>query len=165
VDPDWFGGGCGRGWDRAEPRVGYRRRVQALQQRHRQFALFAGFYVGAQVIERALEVISPLVPYPLIPWWRLPAALAAQADTARAAQVKADRAAILHGLAALLGVVFSCVFGLFFLAAVGMQGISHTVDSIITGFVIAGGVKPLHDFISYLQNRDNPTTSTGTTAG
>jgi hypothetical protein len=128
------------------------------------FALFAGFYVGAQVIERVIEVISPLVPQPLCIGWTLPADLKDASKEVRAVQVKADRAAILHGLAALLGVAFSCAFGLFFLAAVGMQGISHTIDAIVTGFVIAGGVKPLHDFISYLQNRDNPTTTTGTSA-
>ena len=53
------------------------------------FALFAGFYVAAQVIERALELVSPFVPAAL-PGWSMPADVVGEA--AQAAQVKADRA-------------------------------------------------------------------------
>jgi hypothetical protein len=120
------------------------------------FALFAGFYVGAQVIERLMEFVAPLLP----PWAITePAGDTAEAKAARAAQVKADRAKLVLGVASVLGVAVSGFFGLFFLQAIGMQ-VSPTVDTILTGITIAAGTKPLHDFISSLQNKDNPTTAT-----
>jgi hypothetical protein len=139
------------------------------------FALFAGFYAAAQVIERLLELVSPFLP-----WWKIPdtpiptnaststgeSAPAqkpseVQTKTARAAQVKADRAAASHGVAAVLGVAASCAFGLFFLQAVGFH-VSNTIDTFATGILIAAGTKPLHDFISGLQNKNTPTTGTTT---
>jgi hypothetical protein len=120
------------------------------------FALFAGFYVGAQVIERLLQLISPWLPWP---WgWPLPDQLT---GVAKAAQLKADRAHVALGLAAVFGVIVSCSFGLFFLQAIGIS-CSNTVDTFVTGITIAAGTKPLHDFISLLQNKNTPTT--GTTA-
>jgi hypothetical protein len=120
------------------------------------FALFAGFYVGAQVIERLLQLISPWLPWP---WgWPIPSGLT---GAAKAAQLKADRAHVTLGVAAVLGVVASCSFGLFFLQAIGIS-CSNTVDTFVTGITIAAGTKPLHDFISLLQNKNTPTT--GTTA-
>lgn len=135
------------------------------------FALFAGFYAAAQVIERLLELVSPFLP-----WWDIPdasipidkskpadeqAASEVQTKTARAAQVKADRAAASHGVAAVLGVAASCAFGLFFLQSVGFH-VSNTIDTFATGILIAAGTKPLHDFISGLQNKNTPTTGTTT---
>jgi hypothetical protein len=137
------------------------------------FALFAGFYVGAQVIERLMEFVAPVLP-PGGPtkWLSLKWALGGRKDylkkiladdAAMTAQIKADRAKLALGVAAVLGVFASCKFGLFFLSAIGMNGISHTVDSIVTGIVIAAGTKPLHDFITSLQNTNTPATPTGTT--
>lgn len=128
------------------------------------FALFAGFYAAAQVIERLLELLSPTLP-----WWGVPdppnpggQATAVQNATAKAAQVKADRAVAAHGIAAVFGVAASCAFGLFFLHAVGFH-VSNTIDTFATGIIIAAGTKPLHDLISGLQNKNTP--STGTTTG
>jgi hypothetical protein len=123
------------------------------------FALFAGFYVGAQVIERLMEFIAPVLPP-----WRIttPAGDTPEAKAARAAQVKADRVKLVLGVASVLGVAASGLFGLFFLSAIGMQ-VSHTIDTIVTGITIAAGTKPLHDFISTLQNKDNPKTTTAPT--
>src|SRR5260221_12531755 len=66
------------------------------------FALFAGFYAAAQVIERLLELVSPGLPF-----WESPdpttpggAAAPGQMPTAKPAQTKADRAAAAHGIAA-----------------------------------------------------------------
>jgi hypothetical protein len=127
------------------------------------FALFAGFYAAAQVIERLLELISPSLPL-----WEVPDPPApggppteVQAGTAKAAQVKADRAAVVHGIAAALGVAASCAFGLFFLRSVGFQ-VSNTIDTFATGLLISAGTKPLHDFISGLQSKNTPTTGTTT---
>jgi hypothetical protein len=116
------------------------------------FALFAGFYVAAQVVERLMVLVSPLVPFwdPTAP---------RDTDAVKAAKIKADRGPAVLGIAALLGVGASCGFGLFFLAAIGMH-IPNTIDTFITGITIAAGTKPLHDFISLLQNQNNPTTGT-----
>jgi hypothetical protein len=124
------------------------------------FALFAGFYVGAQVIERVLEFVAPTLPPGDPDTWLAPTVPAD--ETVKAAQIKADRAKLVLGVAAILGVLASCLFGLFFLKAIGMH-VSHTVDSIVTGITIAAGTKPLHDFITSLQNQSSPTTGTGTT--
>src|SRR3954468_13797585 len=130
------------------------------------FALFAGFYVGAQVIERLMEFVAPVLP-PEAPakWLRRKRALGSRTDpdlnriladpAATAAQIKADRAKLALGVAAVMGVAASCLFGLFFLKAIGMH-VSHTVDSILTGITIAAGTKPLHDFITSLQNKNTP---------
>lgn len=119
------------------------------------FALFAGFYVAAQVIERFMQLVSPVLP----PW--RPYAVT-DTDAVKAAHVKADRGLLTLGVAALLGVAASCGFGLFFLTAIGMH-VSHTIDSFVTGITVAAGTKPLHDFISLLQNQNTP--STGSSAG
>jgi hypothetical protein len=125
------------------------------------FALFAGFYAAAQVIERLLELVSPTLPFWSVPNPPTPGgpASAVQMATAKAAQVKADRAAAAHGIAAVFGVAASCAFGLFLLQAVGFH-VSNTIDTFATGIIIAAGTKPLHDFISGLQNKNTPTTGT-----
>jgi len=127
------------------------------------FALFAGFYVAAQLIERLLELISPSLPLWDVPDPPTPAgkATAAQKGTAKAAQVKADRAACAHGIAAVLGVAASCAFGLFFLKSVGFHT-SNTIDTFATGLLVSAGAKPLHDFITGLQNKNTPKTGTTT---
>ena len=120
------------------------------------FALFAGFYVAAQVIERLLELVAPLLPT-MLPGWSMPGSVTGA--SARAAQVKADRAKVVLGVGALAGVAASCGFGLYFLRAVGID-CSRTIDSLATGITIAAGTKPLHDFISGLQNQSTPKTGT-----
>ena len=117
------------------------------------FALFAGFYVAAQVLAAVLLVIAPFIPF-----WKPPADITDGA--AKAAQTKADRAVLLLGLGAVGGVVLSCTLGLFFLEAVGLH-VSHTVDTIFTGATLAGGAKPLSDFVKLIQNKGAPTTGTG----
>jgi hypothetical protein len=120
------------------------------------FALFAGFYVAAQVLERLLQLVSPLLPWP---WWPLPKSMTD--PKVKAAQLKADRGYVTLGVAAVLGVAASCGFGLFFLSAIGISA-PNTVDSLLTGITIAAGTKPLHDFITLLQNQNAPTTGTTT---
>ncbi|MEA2439892.1 MAG: hypothetical protein QOH76_1316 [Thermoleophilaceae bacterium] len=124
------------------------------------FALFSGFYVAAQVIERLLELVAPLMPT-FLPGWTMPPTVTG--ESARAAQVKADRAKVVLGIGALAGVAASAAFGLYFLRAVGID-CSRTVDVLATGITIAGGTKPLHDFITSIQNKNTPKTGTGTTA-
>jgi hypothetical protein len=126
------------------------------------FSLFAGFYVAAQVIERLMQLIAPLVPF----WNPVPkqhdeAGNPVAADPAvKAAYVKADRGPVVLGIAAVFGVAASCGFGLFFLSKIGIH-VSHTIDAFLTGIAIAAGTKPLHDFISLIQNQTTPKTGTG----
>jgi len=113
------------------------------------FALFAAFYAAAQIIERGMELVAPL----------LPAYTGTLTGDAKVAQAKADRAKETLAVASVAGVVVSNAFGLYFLSKLGIHA-SHTVDSIATGLVVAAGTKPLHDFISLLQNQNNPETKT-----
>jgi hypothetical protein len=114
------------------------------------FALFASFYIAAQVIERALELVSPLLP----PW---PAPAEIVDPAAKVAHLKADRSVLLLGIGAVLGVGASAGFGLYFLESTGIHT-THTVDAMATGITLAAGAKPLHDFIGLLQKQTTPAT-------
>jgi hypothetical protein len=119
------------------------------------FALFAGFYAGAQIIERAMEFVVPLLPA----WPPKDAQGHLPEGDVLATYVKADRAKLALGIANLLGVIASAAFGLFFLHVLGVR-VSHTIDTIVTGLLIGAGTKPLHDFIDLLQDQNNPKTGT-----
>jgi hypothetical protein len=128
---------------------------KASEEEKANFALFAGFYVLAQVIAAALAVISPALP----PWTVTAGGDGSGSGAAVAAQIKADRGVLQLALAALVGAILSCVFGLYFLQAVGIHA-SNTVDALFTGATVAGGAKPLHDFIGIISNKKAPTTGT-----
>lgn len=117
------------------------------------FALFAGFYVVAQVIAAVLGLVSPWLP----PW--TPKVTDADSKTALAAQIKADRGALMLALAAFIGVFLSAAFGFYFLKAVGIDT-SHPIDAFFTAAILAGGAKPLHDFVGLISNKKAPTTGT-----
>lgn len=117
------------------------------------FALFAGFYAAAQVIERLMELVSPLLPF-----WKLPSDVKGD-KKAELAQTKADRAKAVMGIATLAGVATSAGLGLYFLTAIGMH-VTRFVDIAVTAVVIGAGTKPLHDLISNIQNKNNPTSGT-----
>ncbi len=95
------------------------------------FVLFTGFYVAAQAVERLLEFVLP--------------------PGGGTAEAKADRALIVAGLALLLGVALSLALGLRFLSAVQVGTSPRWLDVFITGLVIAGGTKPLHDLIGTIE--------------
>ena len=131
------------------------------------FALFAGFYVAALLIERAGEIVAPIMP----PWAAPTNAPPPPGQTgqgpaldadARAAHVKADRAMVMLGINFVAGVVLAAALGLYFMTAIGME-VSRPVDIVLTALVIAGGTKKLHDFMSLVQNKSNPTTGVGAT--
>ena len=131
------------------------------------FALFAGFYVAALLIERAGEIVAPIMPPWAAPIYAPPPpgqaghGPALDAD-ARAAHVKADRAMVMLGINFLAGVALAAALGLYFMTAIGMQ-VSRPVDIVLTALVIAGGTKKLHDFMTLVQNKNNPTTGVGAT--
>ncbi len=95
------------------------------------FVLFTGFYVAAQAVERLIEFVLP--------------------PGGESAQAKADRAIVVGGIALLLGIALSLILGLRFLSAVEVQSPPRWLDVFVTGLVIAGGTKPLHDLIGTIE--------------
>lgn len=95
------------------------------------FVLLAGFYVAAQSVERLLEIVLP-----------------AGAGTA---QAKAERVLVIGGLAFVLGIAASLALGLRFLSAVQVTSPPRWLDVVVTGLVISGGTKPLHDLIGVIE--------------
>ncbi len=104
------------------------------------FALFAGFYIAAQAIERLLEL--------------LPVGKGSK-------QSKANRAVIFPAVAFILAVLLAEWMGLFYVQAVGVTDLSKNVDVIITGLAIGGGTKPLHDGIKRIEKaKETPPATT-----
>lgn len=95
------------------------------------FVLLAGFYIAAQAVERLLELALP--------------------PGGGTAQAKADRALIMGGLACMVGIAASLVLGLRFLSAVQVDTSPQWLDVFVTGLVISGGTKPLHDLIGLIE--------------
>lgn len=95
------------------------------------FVLFTGFYVAAQAIERLLEIAVP--------------------PGEGTAQGKADRSLVMAGIALVLGVGASLALGLRFLTAIEVGNSPVWLDTFVTGLVIAGGTKPLHDLIGTIE--------------
>ena len=69
---------------------------------------------------------------------------------------------VMLGINFVAGVVLATALGLYFMTAIGME-VSRPVDIVLTALVIAGGTKKLHDFMSLVQNKSNPTTGVGAT--
>jgi len=112
---------------------------RAFQVDKANFALFAAFYGVTQGVERLLEIVSQFVP-----------------PSGITDQDKSDRAIEMLGIATVAGVGASMVFGLYFLRAIGVNyGHSNNwetaADVIVTGLIISGGTKPLHDLIKLVE--------------
>jgi hypothetical protein len=104
------------------------------------FALFTGFYIAAQAIERVLELV--------------PAGLGSK-------QAKANRAVVFPAFGFILAVLLAEKLGLFYVQAVGVTDLSKDWDVIITALAIAGGTKPLHDAIKRIEKaKETPPTTT-----
>jgi hypothetical protein len=116
------------------------------------FVLLAAFYAAAQIIERLMELVVPLLPAK---------APKGTKGSVAAAYIKADRAKVALGVATVAAVVISAALGLYFLQVLGVHA-SHTVDTFATGLLIGAGTKPLHDFIGLISKPTNPTTGTTT---
>ena len=98
-----------------------------------EFNRFAAFYVAAQAIERLVEIFSPLVP-----------------PYGDGAEPKKTRALVFGAITFLVGVAVARFTGLLFLQAIGWTSPSSWLDVIVTGLVLSGGTKALHDLISSL---------------
>ena len=112
------------------------------------FALFAGFYVGAQVIERLMEFVSPLLPRgPSRP--RRPIHLSKR-------PLGRHRSRLTVG--SLPSESRPC-WALQQAASLACSSSSHRHEGVADcrhdshGITIAAGTKPSHDFITSLQNR------------
>lgn len=107
---------------------------------------FLTMFVFAVAVERLLEPFSR---------W-LPGAAALEADGhAAVAHGKANRAVVAWGLASAIAAVASSGSGFYLLhaiAAPGWNGVTIWIDAIVTGLMIGGGTKPLHDLIARMQS-------------
>jgi len=76
--------------------------------------------------------------------------------------------ATLWAVASMIGMIFSGWLGLLLLHAVKAPNAPRWLDIIITGVIIGGGTKPLHDLISNIQaakeKKQNPKEASGTSA-
>jgi hypothetical protein len=130
------------------------------------FMTFALFYVAAQAIERAIEPFSNLILATdkirkELDHLVATAVRAADTTAAAAAAAKQDelnkargeRALVLWAAASILGMVVSGFTGLYFVGAMLAEGSSfnRALDVLITGLVVGGGSKPLHDLITKVQ--------------
>jgi hypothetical protein len=105
---------------------------------------FAAFYASAQVVERLMEPVTLLLDK-----WSL-----TRDDK------KSNRIVVIHSLALLVTALASNAFQLHFLKAVGFATMPGWADILATALLISGGTKPLHDFISYLQQKKDATRNT-----
>lgn len=127
---------------------------------------FALFYVAAQAIERAIEPFSNLILKTDQIRKELDHLVAKaltdrEEDDARAAAAKQDeldqkrgeRSLVLWAAASILGMVVSGFTGLYFVGAMLAEGSSfnRALDVLITGLVVGGGSKPLHDLLTKVQ--------------
>lgn len=94
------------------------------------FVLSTGLYIGAQAIERFLELLPP---------------------GTGSKQTKANRAVLISALAFVLAVLLCENLGLYLLQAVGATDVSGNLDVVITALAIGGGSKPLHDLIKSIE--------------
>lgn len=136
--------------------------------------VFALFYVLAQAEERLLEPIS----------WRLlakedhvkkrdqklagaendptPANLTAAANAqAELDKRRANRVVVFWAIATGVALFSSGYFGLYFLTTIGLKGVPHAFDIVVTSLVIGGGTKPLHDLITRIQQSKDKSADTG----
>lgn len=133
-----------------------------------------GFYIAAQVIERGLEFVQPLLgwlwprgPVAASPGnpagnlqetgWMLPigepSSGLAPLNARQVDLYTTNRTIVTHGLAVLLAAPLCGLFGLFFLESTGYKGLDHHWDTVLSAILISGGTKPLHDFISYIEKQ------------
>jgi len=130
--------------------------------------IFALFYVVAQVIERLQEPFTPSVDAPKAgeEGTRLNKRKArallesaiAGGDATEAAnaqrnvdQIRANTTVLLFGTSALLAMLACGYLKAGFMQTVGVTGLTVWIEVLLTGLVVGGGTKSLHDLISNLQ--------------
>lgn len=132
--------------------------------------LFGLLYVMAQAIERFLEPLVSIDPFKIAferkrnrtasaaksnpdDAAKKKAAVEAQTDLKR---WKANRAVVIWAIATVIGIWVSSRIGVYILDIIietpAGQGPDKALDIAVTGLVIGGGTKPLHDLISRIQS-------------
>jgi len=117
-----------------------------------EFELFAAYLIAAGAIERFLEIVSGWLPFRKEDEPR-----SAPAKTEFCLQRKADRGVMAVGLAAMVGTLASGVIGLYFMRAVGAEP-PFWIDMVVTGFLLSGGTKTLHELLRVVQKARMPAT-------
>ena len=133
---------------------------------------FALLYIAAQAIERVLEPFSHLflktdaVKKELDQTVALALQTEKRTDGEAAAKKqdaldrrRGERALVLWAVATILGIVASAVTGLYFVNMIlaKYSTFSPFLDVLVTGLVIGGGSKPLHDLIARLEKSKQQT--------
>lgn len=72
---------------------------------------------------------------------------------AEANQIAANTKVFVWGLASFVAMLVSGATKVFFLEAIGFEGIPNYLNVLITGLVIGGGTKPLHDLIKLIEKK------------
>lgn len=106
------------------------------------FALFAGFIVVAGAIERIIQPLTAILP----PF--------KEPDSVRS---KADRTLYGYGIALVIGIAVSSIFGLYFMEAIGVSSqddeLLRGFDIFLTALIITGGTKSLHETITSIEKK------------
>ena len=124
--------------------------------------LFAIFYIFAAAVERLVEPLKNLIFD-----GRKKKAINKR-DHGKAAgniqqaangqaeinQTRADSGIVTWAFATSFSILGTSATGLFFLHAIGIEGVSLWLDILITGLAIGAGTKPLHDLIGYIENKN-----------
>jgi hypothetical protein len=133
------------------------------------FALLAAFVVVAGAIER---IIQPLTA--VLPPFSGPATLRA----------KANRTLVAYGIALIVGIAVSSLFGLYFLETMGVKigaeagtgeaarwvfandgdKVLRGLDVFLTALIITGGTKSLHDTITSIEKKKDTLKKSATAA-
>lgn len=84
------------------------------------------------------------------------AAADSQAD---ANHIAANTKVFIWGLASFIAMLASGATKVFFLDAIGFKGVPDYLNVLITGLVIGGGTKPLHDLIKLIEKKSSDTST------
>lgn len=141
------------------------------------FSALALFYITAQAIERVIEPFTGLVT--VQPAAGEPAKSKAEAESERASalaaayaavpeatqahvaeaarwqrvidEIRANTALYAWGVATAIGALASGFLGLYLMQAVGAKAVPNWLDVVVTGLIVGGGSKALHDLISKIE--------------
>jgi hypothetical protein len=124
--------------------------------------LFAIFYIFAAAIERLVEPLKKLIfdgrkknAQNIRDDGRAAGNIQQAADgQAEINQTRADSDIVTWAFATSFAILGTSATGLFFLHAIGIEGVSLWLDILITGLAIGAGTKPLHDLIGYIENKN-----------
>ncbi len=124
--------------------------------------LFAIFYIFAAAIERIVEPLKNLIfdgrkknAQNIRDYGRAAGNIQQAADgQAEVNQTRADSGIVTWAFATAFAILGTSATGLFFLHAIGIEGVSLWLDILITGLAIGAGTKPLHDLIGYIENKN-----------